>query len=188
MNIYQFYGRIGPWATPAPAAIALAGRLYGEWASQSVVTAWAMALFSLVALEVVGGLCSYQAIQSTRTGRWGWFTICLLGVLVYMGLGVYALWGVTAWIYIVLAVFTHVAVAADLVTDEAHREAVEAKEAARRQILEDRQHTLIEREADLKAAKEVTAQLRADARKAENLRKSTERSTEATQLIFLAPT
>jgi hypothetical protein len=31
MNIYKLYGTIGPWATPAPAAIALAGRLYGEW-------------------------------------------------------------------------------------------------------------------------------------------------------------
>ena len=167
MNIYQFYGKIGPWATPAPAAIAMAGRLYGEWASQNLVTAWAVAIFSLVALEVVGGLCSYQAIQSTLTKRWGWFAVCFLGILAYVVLGVWALWGVTAWIYIVLAVFTHVAVAADLVTQD-----------ARTEVIEDRQHDLTEKELDLKREKERTAQVRAEARAAKSYAAATPQTSQ----------
>lgn len=155
MNIYQLYGKIGPWATPAPAALALAGRLYGEWASINQLTAWGIAVFSLVALEVVGGLCSYQAIRTSLSRQWGWFAICLLGVFTYVGLGVYALWGLTAWIYVVLAVFVHVAVAAELTAGQ-----------ARSEVVEDRAYILQEREAELKAAKEITAQVRAEARKA----------------------
>jgi hypothetical protein len=176
MNIYQFYGKIGPWATPAPAAIALAGRLYGEWAGQNQLTAWAVALFSLVALEVVGGLCSYQAIQSTRTKQWGWFWVCLAGVLAYMGLGVYALWGVTAWIYIILAVFTHVAVSADLVTEQAQAEV----RAAREDIVTDRQFALVEKELALKEEKERTAQARAAARAAASTAQTTPQAPAAT--------
>lgn len=127
MNIYQVYGRIGPWATPAPAAIALAGRLFGEWAKTDLLTAWGVALFSLTALEVAGGLCSYQMIRTSLDRRWGWFALCLLGVFTYVGLGVYALWGLTAWIYVVLAVFVHIAVAAELATNQQRVEVVEDK-------------------------------------------------------------
>lgn len=125
MNVYQFYGRIGPWATPAPAAIALAGRLFGEWQNVSPLTAWSIAIFSLTALEVAGGLCSYQMIKTSLDRRWGWFAVCLFGVLVYVGLGIYALWGLTAWIYVVLAVFVHIAVAAELATGQQRVEVVE---------------------------------------------------------------
>lgn len=125
MNVYQFYGRIGPWATPAPAAIALAGRLFGEWQNVSLLTAWSIAIFSLTALEVAGGLCSYQMIKTSLDRRWGWFAVCLFGVLVYVGLGIYALWGLTAWIYVVLAVFVHIAVAAELATGQQRVEVVE---------------------------------------------------------------
>lgn len=127
MNIYKFYGLIGPWATPAPAAIALAGRLYGEWAATDKLTGWGVAIFSLVALEVAGGLCSYQMIQASLTRRWGWFWACLFGVVAYLTLGVYALWGVTAWIYVVLAVFVHISVAADLSSVQYRQEQVEDK-------------------------------------------------------------
>lgn len=147
MNIYQFYGKIGPWATPAPAAIALAGRLFGEWASTSQLTAWGIAVFSLVALEVAGGLCSYQAIRTSLSRRWGWFIICMLGVFAYVGLGVYALWGLTAWIYVVLAVFVHIAVAAELASTQERQEVVEDK-------------TLT-----LQLEKEKTKQIQAEARK-----------------------
>lgn len=125
MNVYQFYGRIGPWATPAPAAIALAGRLFGEWQNVSPLTAWSIAIFSLTALEVAGGLCSYQMIKTSLDRRWGWFAVCLFGVLVYVGLGIYALWGLTAWIYVVLAVFVHIAVAAELATGQQRVEVIE---------------------------------------------------------------
>lgn len=148
MNIYKFYGMIGPWATPAPAAIALAGRLFGEWSATSQVTAWAIALFSLTALEVAGGLCSYQMIRTSLAHRWGWFLVCLAGVLAYVGLGVYALWGLTAWIYVVLAVFVHVAVAAELATGQERIEVVEDKTLA------------------LALERERTKQLSAEARKA----------------------
>lgn len=127
MNIYKFYGLIGPWATPAPAAIALAGRLYGEWAATDKLTGWGVAIFSLAALEVAGGLCSYQMIQASLTRRWGWFWACLFGVVAYLTLGVYALWGVTAWIYVVLAVFVHISVAADLSSVQYRQELVEDK-------------------------------------------------------------
>lgn len=127
MNIYKFYGLIGPWATPAPAAIALAGRLYGEWATTDKLTGWGVAIFSLAALEVAGGLCSYQMIQASLSRRWGWFWACLFGVIAYLALGVYALWGVTAWIYVVLAVFVHISVAADLTSGQHRHEYVEDK-------------------------------------------------------------
>lgn len=162
MNVYQLYGKIGPWATPAPAALALAGRLYGEWASINQLTAWGIAVFSLVALEVVGGLCSYQAIRTSLSRQWGWFAICLLGVFAYVGLGVYALWGLTAWIYVVLAVFVHVAVAAELTAGQARSEVLEDRAFT----LQEREAKLKEREAELRAAKEITAQVRAEARKA----------------------
>lgn len=148
MNVYQFYGKIGPWATPAPAALALAGRLYGEWAAKDWITGMAVALFSLAALEVAGGLCSYQMIQASLTRRWGWFWACLFGVVAYLGLGIYALWGVTAWIYVVLAVFVHISVAADLSSVQYRQETVEDK-------------TL-----DLAFEKERTRQIQAEARKA----------------------
>lgn len=148
MNIYQVYGKIGPWATPAPAAIALAGRLFGEWSNTSPIAAWSVAIFSLTALEVAGGLCSYQAIRTSLDRRWGWFVVCLFGVFVYVGLGIYALWGLTAWIYVVLAVFVHIAVAADLATDRQRVEVVQDK-------------TL-----DLRFEQERTKQLQAAARKA----------------------
>lgn len=148
MNIYRIYGQIGPWATPAPAAIALAGRLFGEWSNTSPVTAWAIAIFSLTALEVAGGLCSYQMIRTSLARRWGWFAVCLLGVLAYTGLGIYALWGLTAWIYVVLAVFVHIAVAAELGTNQQRTEIIEDK-------------TL-----DLAFEKERTKQMNANARKA----------------------
>lgn len=125
MNVYQLYGKIGPWATPAPAAIALAGRLFGEWQGVSQITAWSIAIFSLMALEVAGGLCSYQMIRTSLDKRWGWFAVCLFGVLTYTGLGIYALWGLTAWIYVVLAVFVHIAVAAELATGQQRVEVVE---------------------------------------------------------------
>lgn len=148
MNIYQLYGKIGPWATPAPAAIALSGRLYGEWSKTDPITAWAIALFSLAALEVVGGLCSYQAIRTSLDKRWGWFAVCLAGVFAYVGLGIYALWGLTAWIYVVLAVFVHVAVAAELAAGLQRVEVIEDKTLA------------------LALEKERTRQLQAEARKA----------------------
>jgi len=146
MNIYQFYGKIAPWSAPAPAAIALAGRLYGEWATSNHLTAWAIAIFSLLALETVGGTCSYQMIRTSRQKRWGWFGITLMGVLAYVVLGVWALWGVTAWIYIVMAVFAHIAVAAEIDTQE------------------ERADTRYERDTALKMEKEHTAQVRATAR------------------------
>lgn len=148
MNIYQIYGRIGPWATPAPAAIALAGRLYGEWSNTDPLIAWAIALFSLTALEVAGGLCSYQMIHTSLDRRWGWFSLCLLGVLTYVTLGIYALWGLTAWIYVVLAVFVHIAVSADLVTGRQRTEVIEDKTFG------------------LALEKERTKQIQAEARKA----------------------
>ena len=148
MNVYQLYGKIGPWATPAPAAIALAGRLFGEWVHTDKLTAWTIAIFSLAALEVAGGLCSYQMIRTSLSHRWGWFFVCLLGVLTYIGLGIYALWGLTAWIYVVLAVFVHIAVAAELVSVQERHEVIEDNTLA------------------LQVEKERTKQIQAEARKA----------------------
>jgi hypothetical protein len=64
-------------------------------------------------------------IRTSLDRRWGWFAVCLFGVLTYTGLGIYALWGLTAWIYVVLAVFVHIAVAAELATGQLRVEVVE---------------------------------------------------------------
>lgn len=148
MTIYDRYAMIGPWAVPAPASIALAGRVLGEWTGTNEYVAWTAAGFSLVALEVAGGLASYHAIHAGLRREWGWFTLLALGVIAYLILGIYALSGLTGWIYVVLAVFTHIAVAYGL-----------GHKAQRTETIEDK--TL-----DLAFSKEETKRSQADARKA----------------------
>lgn len=114
MNIYQIYGMIAPWATPAPAALSLGMAIFAEYEARNFVLAIVAAVLGLVAMETVGGLCSYQAIRTSRQKQWGWFALCVLGVAAYLALGVYTLMGQTAWIYVVWAVFTHIAVASEL--------------------------------------------------------------------------
>lgn len=155
MNIYKIYAIIGPWTTPAPAAIALAARLYGELEASGYVAAWSVAIFSLVALEVVGALSTKEMIYSTSKRDWTWFWVALIGVAIYAGLGVYALWGLSAWIYVILAIFVHIAVT----RSQQHQE-------ERRYFVEDREKGLKEKELELQREKERTKQLNAEARRA----------------------
>lgn len=126
-NAYTFYLAVGPWATPAPAAMAAAARTYTELQPTfGREVAWIAAIISLVSLEAAGGICTVQMIQASSDKKSGWFWVCVLGVVVYMVLGIYSLMGYTAWVYVVLAVFVHIGCSSDVVRNKARQEQAEA--------------------------------------------------------------
>lgn len=160
MNIYNLYSVIGPWVTPAPAAIALAARLYGQ--QDNPISAWAIAIFSLLALEIVGGLCTEDMMHSSLKGEWNWFKVSAIGVAAYAALGVYALWGITAWIYVILAIFVHVAVTRKNLRRQVRQVEVEDRSVNLQELTFKTETELKLKELQLKMEREKTKQIKAE--------------------------
>lgn len=157
MNIYKIYAIIGPWTTPAPAAIMLSIKAFNEAIElgSDFYIAILAGLVALLALEAVGGLSTKEMIRRSMSGEWGWFSVSLIGVMFYVGLGIYVLWGTTSWVYIVMAVFVHVAITG-----------AQQNYEARQIIVQDKETSIKEKQLELERERERTKQLNAEVRKA----------------------
>lgn len=157
MNIYKIYAIIGPWTTPAPAAIMLSIKAFNEAIElgSDFYIAILAGLVALLALEAVGGLSTKEMIRRSMSGEWGWFSVSLIGVIFYVGLGIYVLWGTTSWVYIVMAVFVHVAITG-----------AQQNYEARQIVVQDKETSIKEKQLELDRERERTKQLNAEVRKA----------------------